>query len=145
VITRAVGKDETLEDVREEVVEVIKVVVEVVVEIEIELEMVGVCAALLLVNSLLHFLKGYNEANETRKKELGNTKATDGELLAVLELELTLERAAPLVAFRYQFTFGSPKHSPTLTALKPLACSVCNINSVRLIAVWKWVSWVKVR
>jgi hypothetical protein len=53
VITRAVGKDETLEDVREEVVEVIKVVVEVVVEIE--LEIVGVCAALLLVNSLLHF------------------------------------------------------------------------------------------
>lgn len=53
MITRAVGKDETLEDVREEVVEVIKVVVEVVVEIE--LEIVGVCAALLLVNSLLHF------------------------------------------------------------------------------------------
>jgi hypothetical protein len=53
VIIRAVGKDETLEDVREEVVEVIKVVVEVVVEIE--LEIVGVCAALLLVNSLLHF------------------------------------------------------------------------------------------
>lgn len=53
MIIRAVGKDETLEDVREEVVEVIKVVVEVVVEIE--LEIVGVCAALLLVNSLLHF------------------------------------------------------------------------------------------
>jgi hypothetical protein len=53
VIARAVDKDETLEDVREEVVEVIKVVVEVVVEIE--LEIVGVCAALLLVNSLLHF------------------------------------------------------------------------------------------
>lgn len=53
MIARAVDKDETLEDVREEVVEVIKVVVEVVVEIE--LEIVGVCAALLLVNSLLHF------------------------------------------------------------------------------------------
>jgi hypothetical protein len=53
VITRAVGEDETLEDVREDVVEVFKVVVEVV--IEIELEMVGVCAALLLVNSLLNF------------------------------------------------------------------------------------------
>ena len=51
MITRAVGEDETLEDVREDVVEVFKVVVEVV----IELEMVGVCAALLLVNSLLHF------------------------------------------------------------------------------------------
>jgi hypothetical protein len=57
VITKAVGKDETLEDIREDVVKVFKVVVEVVVEIEIEieLEMVGVCAALLLVNSLLHF------------------------------------------------------------------------------------------
>jgi hypothetical protein len=73
-------------------------------------------------------------------------KATDGELLAVLELELTLlERAAPLVAFRYQFFIGSPKHSPTLTALKPLDCSVCNMNSVKLIAVWKWVSWLKLR
>jgi hypothetical protein len=51
VITRAVGEDETLEDVREDVVEVFKVVVEVV----IELEMVGVCAALLLVKSLLNF------------------------------------------------------------------------------------------
>jgi hypothetical protein len=51
VITRAVGKVETLEDVCEDVVEVFKVVVEVV----IELEMVGVCVALLLVNPLLHF------------------------------------------------------------------------------------------
>jgi hypothetical protein len=55
VITRAVVEDETLEDIREDVVEVFKVVVEVVIEIEIELEMVGFCAALLLVNSLLNF------------------------------------------------------------------------------------------
>lgn len=44
-------------------------------------------------------------------------------------------KSAPPPRVRYQLAFGSPKHSPTVTALKPRSVSVCSMTSVRLYAV----------
>lgn len=51
------------------------------------------------------------------------------------------ETAGAPPASRYQFDLGSPKHSPTVTALYPFSFKVSNMNPTKLIAVCSWVSW----
>lgn len=55
--------------------------------------------------------------------------ATD--VVAVLTAELEEVKTEPL-ELRYQLVEGSPRHSPTVTALKPLAWSCWSMYSVKL-------------
>lgn len=59
---------------------------------------------------------------------------------AEAEGDAAVEEDGTPPASLYQFARGSPIHSPTVTALYPLAFSVSNMYDTKLNAVFRWMS-----
>jgi len=56
-------------------------------------------------------------------------------------VELDELDVVPPVAGRYQFSGGSPRHSPTVTGWYPLERVTLTIKAVKLMTVWRCTSW----
>lgn len=62
----------------------------------------------------------------------GAAVGTDAGVVGEATEELILEVKGLPVEERYQFASGSPKHSPTVTALNPFCCKFWSIKAVKL-------------
>jgi hypothetical protein len=66
--------------------------------------------------------------------------AVGADAVEVAAEEAVEVKRLPSPSARYQLVEGSPRHSPTDMRFQPAAKAVVIIYSVRLFAVWLWMS-----